>query len=376
MNDSNFSKEEDASILQNKETAKLLWQIISPILLLVGTVGNLLSIVVLTRGKMRSNMSKYLTCLAVADLAVLLLGLPREWVRAVFDKDIRDIHGAACKIHTWLLYSSLHASAWILVSVTIERTVFVYRPLRYRIMCTKRVATFSVALVVCACLLLNFQILFLMEHTETDPGVYECDSAYDHFYDNVFHWIDMCVWCIAPVVVHLVCNILIIYRLRTHARTMSRHNSTARADRSRQRLITSMTTMLLSLNLVYLLCTLPVSVFFVGERYWKVMYPGKEAEAARELIKACVSLVMYLNTSTNFITCLVKGKRFREEVRIIFTCQRPRRMPRLQSSTLISTISRSLRQTSLTQSSSSSSSDIIGLSYRRRAAPKQVNTSA
>ncbi|XP_067681079.1 galanin receptor type 2-like [Haliotis asinina] len=381
MNDSNSSNEEDGSILPNQETADLLWQIISPILLLVGTVGNLLSIVVLTRKGMRkSNMSKYLTCLAVADLVVLLLGLPREWACHMYDEDIRDIHEAVCKIHTWLLYSSLHTSAWILVSVTIERTVFVWNPLRYKVFCTKRIATFCMISVTGLCLLLNSHFLFFFVHTETDTGVYVCDAGsrveYESFLKNVFHWVDMCVWCIAPVVVHLVCNILIIYRLRTHARTMSRHNSTAEADRVRQRLVASMTTMLLSLNLVYLLCTLPVSVFFVGEKHWWGIDPRKEAKATRELIKACVCLIMYLNNSTNFIICLVKGKRFREEVRIIVTCQRrQRRLPRQGSSTLISNISRSFRQTSLALPPSSSSSDITGLSYRHNTAPKETNTS-
>ncbi|XP_071080929.1 probable G-protein coupled receptor 139 [Haliotis cracherodii] len=377
MNDSNCSNEENEAILPNQETAHLLWTIISPILLLLGTIGNLLSIVVLTRKAMRkSNMSKYLTCLAVADLAVLYVGLLREWVLHGFKEDIRDVHPVVCKIHAWLTYSSLHTSAWIQVSVTIERTVFVWRPLRYRIFCTKRVATISVGIVISICLLLNSHFLIFLEHTETDPGVYECDyvKTAEYFHHNVFHWIDLCVWCIVPVVVHLVCNILIIYRLRTHARTMARHDSTPGADGSRQSLVSSMTTMLLSLNLVYLLCTLPVSVFFVGERNWKNSSPGAEAEAQRELIKACVSLLMYLNNSTNFITCFIKGKRFRKEARIIFSCQRPRRLPRQRGSTLISTISRSLR--SPVTSSSSSSSDIIGLSYRRSAAHTRINNTS
>ncbi|XP_071081116.1 probable G-protein coupled receptor 139 [Haliotis cracherodii] len=379
MNVSNCAKEENDAILPNQETAYLLWKIISPILLLLGTIGNLLSIVVLTRKAMRkSNMSKYLTCLAVADLAVLYVGLLPEWIIYTFDVHISDVHPVVCKIHLWLLYSSLHTSAWTLVSVTIERTVFVWRPLGYRILCTKRVATISVGIVISMCLILNSHFLIFLEHTETDPGVYVCDSVataeYDDFLSKVFPWIDLCVWCIVPVVVHLVCNILIIYRLRTHARTMARHDSTPGADGSRQSLVSSMTTMLLSLNLVYLLCTLPVSIFFVGERYWKISSPGAEAEAQRELIKACASILMYLNNSTNFITCLVKGKRFREEARIIFSCQRRRRLPRQRGSTWISSISRSLRQRSLIDSSSSSSSDIIGLRYRRSSAhAAQIN---
>ncbi|XP_067681352.1 galanin receptor 2a-like [Haliotis asinina] len=373
MNDSNSSIEEGGGLLPNEETADLLWQIISPILILVGTVGNLLSIVVLTRKGMRkSNVSKYLTCLAVADLAVIYTGLLSAWIKHMFDVTVSGIHEAACKIHTWLLYSSLHTSAWILVSVTIERTVFVWNPLRYKVFCTKRIATLCMISVTGLCLLLNSHFLFFFVRTETDTGVYECDAGsrveYEYFLSKVFHWVDMCVWCIAPVLVHLVCNILIIYRLRRQTRTFQAHNSTAEADRVRQRLVASMTTMLLSLNLVYLLCTLPVSVFFVGEQHWRDIDPGMEAEATRELTKACVCLIMYLNNSTNFIICLVKGKRFRKEVSAIFTCGRTRGPTFQQRSISISHISRSFRQMPIAETSSSSLSDIIGLRYRRYSA--------
>ncbi|XP_071080187.1 probable G-protein coupled receptor 139 [Haliotis cracherodii] len=371
MNDSNCSNEENEAILPNQETANLLWKIISPILLPVGTIGNLLSIVVLTRKAMRkSNMSKYLTCLAVADLAVLYVGLLQKWISVTFDVNINDVHPVVCKIHPWLLYSSFHTSAWILVSVTIERTVFVWRPLHYKSVCTKRVATLCMIVVISFCLILNCHFLIFLELTETDPGVYVCDyvKTAEYLYKKVFHWIDMCVWCIVPVVVHLVCNILIIYRLRVQTHRFTRHNSRTRADRLRHTLVTSTTTMLLSLNLVYLLCTLPVSVFFVGEEYWNISSPGAEAEAQRELIKACVSLLMYLNNSTNFIICFVKGKRFRKEVSTIFSCRRTRGRATQQRPTSISNISRSFRQRSLAESSRSSSRDIIGLRYRRYSA--------
>ena len=52
-----------------------VWKVGSPILLAVGTVGNILSILVLTRKKLRKITTMfYLAVLAFADLAVLYTG--------------------------------------------------------------------------------------------------------------------------------------------------------------------------------------------------------------------------------------------------------------------------------------------------------------
>ena len=55
--------------------AEEVWRVGSPILLAVGTVGNVLSILVLTRKKLRKITTMfYLAVLALADLAVLYTG--------------------------------------------------------------------------------------------------------------------------------------------------------------------------------------------------------------------------------------------------------------------------------------------------------------
>ena len=65
-------------------------QSVSPVLLLVGTVGNVLSILVMSRRSLRgSQASLYLIVLAVSDIMALYTGLLRHFLHKVFDLDIR-----------------------------------------------------------------------------------------------------------------------------------------------------------------------------------------------------------------------------------------------------------------------------------------------
>ena len=63
----------------------LIWKVVPPILILLGTIGNSLSILVLTRRSIRvSTTALFLTVLACVDLLVLYSGLLRQWLIYLF----------------------------------------------------------------------------------------------------------------------------------------------------------------------------------------------------------------------------------------------------------------------------------------------------
>ena len=71
----------------------------------------ILSIVVLTSKYIRKlTAAIFLTCLTFSDLCVLYTGLLRQWLICLIDSDIRHLSEAFCKVHIWLVYSSLDFS--------------------------------------------------------------------------------------------------------------------------------------------------------------------------------------------------------------------------------------------------------------------------
>ncbi|KAH3709262.1 hypothetical protein DPMN_068724 [Dreissena polymorpha] len=141
----------------------LIWKLVPPVFILLGTIGNSLSILVLTRRSIRvSTTALLLTVLACSDLLVLYSGLLRQWLIYLFNTDVRHISEAGCKIHTWLVYSSLDFSAWILIILTLERVICSWLPHRAKTVCTKKTAVSILIAVVMFILVKNSHILYGM----------------------------------------------------------------------------------------------------------------------------------------------------------------------------------------------------------------------
>ena len=298
-----------------------LWKVILPLLLFLGTVGNCLSILVLTRQKIRkSTTAAYLVVLAISDLFVLYTGLLRRWISAVFDLDIRHLHPAVCKIHMWLVYSSLDYSAWILIAVTFERVVLVWFPHSAKRRCSRRSA-FGVLLAIAVFLLVfNAHLLFgngnFNETKNNVTTMKKCsfiDPGYSNFFYNIWPWMDLSVFCIIPFFSLLVGNLLIVFKF---VRGRQKIGPSSRIERTNQKRFSSMTRMLFTLNTVFLICTVPVSIYLIGYNDWEK--GGDHAKAISSLFWSLCNLLMYVNNTFNFLFYCMSGRKFRDEVKVMF----------------------------------------------------------
>ena len=86
----------------------------SPILILLGTLGNLLSIIIFNQKEFRKkSTSNFLMILAFSDTMVLYCGLPRWWIRIYLEMDIRALSSVGCKVHIFLTYVFSQFSSYI-----------------------------------------------------------------------------------------------------------------------------------------------------------------------------------------------------------------------------------------------------------------------
>ena len=77
--------------LADSKTAVALWKYGSPILIITGTVCNILVLCVMLQKKQRGTVSGlYLSVLAIVDLMCLYTGLLRHWITHTFNVDIRQ----------------------------------------------------------------------------------------------------------------------------------------------------------------------------------------------------------------------------------------------------------------------------------------------
>ena len=305
-----------------------IWQIFPPILIAIGTVGNILSIVVLTRPSIRhSTIALYLTVLAVSDLTVLYTGLLRQWLIYLVDFDVRAVSETACKIHVWLVYSSLDFSAWVVIAVTLDRVIAAWFPHSVGTKCSSIHATAFIIVMFIFVLGLNSHVLYGMVRASGESIEGMCvaiDDKYGFFFHSVWPWIDFSVYCLIPFVFIVIGNFLIIFKvLKSQRKTNSRHIPSIQMsenipDHHTGRKQTSMTAMLMTLNTVFLFTTSPVSIYSIGYPYWHT--GSQKATALMELWWAIVNMLMYINNSLNFLLYCLSGPRFRKEAKRMFCC--------------------------------------------------------
>ena len=314
----------------------LIWKVVPPILILLGTIGNILSIVVLTRKSIKaSTTALYLTFLAASDLCVLYTGLLRQWIIHLFEYDVRHLGEAVCKIHLWLVYTSLDFSAWILIAVTLERVISAWCPYSAKTKCSRKYATALLIAILLFLFALNSHMLYGMVNKgsvdEHDTGTQKCseiDENYGDFFNLVWPWIDLCVFCLIPFTVIVVGNCCILFRViksqrKTKARIVPSVNTNQRSTPQRGGgKHSSMTAMLFTLNMVFLFTTSPVSIYNIGYTHW-VESGTNQDYATLDLWWAIVNMLQYTNNSINFLLYCLSGTRFRQEVKRIF-CPKPR----------------------------------------------------
>ena len=113
------------SAYDEKEICDLLKRILSPILLVLGLTGNLMSIYIFsTNQSMRRKVPfRYLIYLSILDLLVLIFGYGHTAILVYTNVDIRLMNNAMCKAHSFFVYLLSQSSSLVLVSMSLDRTL-------------------------------------------------------------------------------------------------------------------------------------------------------------------------------------------------------------------------------------------------------------
>lgn len=313
--------------------AQILWIVAPPILVIIGTFGNVLSFVVLNRRhRIRTSTSTYLSALSICDLFVLYIGLLRQWIRKAFDFDIRASNDNVCKVHFYLLNFTLHFSSWILVAITIERAISVWKPHVAKVECTRHLAVIVLLVEAIVLMVLNGHFLFGVKirivttgdknGTHPNNSVSTCDpttmnESYTSFMYYIWTWIDFTVVFFLPLLILMACNIVIITNIK-RSRRFQREvlNQTTRMTlNTSQKPLIPLTAMLLTLNSVFFVCVGPITVFSIGQFHWWAYDVSGHTVAVQRLLWAVVNIMMYINNAVNFLLYIMCGSAFRAEVK-------------------------------------------------------------
>ena len=187
----------------------------APIVLFIGTIGNILSIITLYNFLREKTVYKYLFALAIFDLLVLYIGLFEKWLNVVCGYSIKGSE-IGCKLFTFCCYVASFTSVWLIVAVTFERYLAICHELKAGLRngkSSKRTGVILSSIVVLAVAFSLHLFWTLGFNKELDP---DCRPTpkYFTFLALIWPWIDITLYFFIPCILIITFNGLIVHNLR------------------------------------------------------------------------------------------------------------------------------------------------------------------
>ncbi|XP_060520582.1 FMRFamide receptor isoform X2 [Cylas formicarius] len=136
-------------------------KVLVPLMMCVGVAGNTVTVMVMTRRRMRSSTNIYLSALAIADIIYLFFVLVLSFKHYSNINDRKyELYWRFFGLSHWLCDAASSTSVWLTVSFTIERYVAVCHPMKGKHLCTENRAKTVTVVVFMFCILTTASTTF------------------------------------------------------------------------------------------------------------------------------------------------------------------------------------------------------------------------
>ncbi|XP_014681753.1 PREDICTED: FMRFamide receptor-like [Priapulus caudatus] len=291
-----------------------------PIIASVGIVVNCLSMVVLTRKRMRSSTNCYLTALAFFDAAYLMFNFSLALMH----------HEGFLERRSYIDYVPWgfpltdlcsNTSVWLIVSFTVERCIAVCYPLRGKRMCTIKRAKWVIVGVFAGALACSLPTFFEWKtgpvedaaENATYHAFYQSALSRNETYQRAFYWFTSLMFSLVPIVMLIVFNSILVLSVHQSQRQRRQLTSKGRgggggSSDNQQNQELRITIMLIIVVVVFLVCQLPSAVLLI----WSKDIPERTARENLGIgLNNISNLLMAINATCNFFLYCFLSDRFR-----------------------------------------------------------------
>jgi hypothetical protein len=302
-----------------------------PFRAVIGIFGNIITILVLSRPRMRSSINHLLIGLASSDLIVLITAMLLFGIVTIYPYTGRIIsyNYNLIPFLTFVVYPfaviGQTGSVLMTFSVSVERYIAVCYPLKAKSWCTKKHAKICILLIALFSIAYNsvkfFEIKLIKSEAE-NYGTFYCTSASDlrrneYYIKYYIHWMYLIVVNIIPLTGITYFNLQIFMRVKKVNRM--RYQLTKREMQD-----IKLTSMLFCVVIVFLVCNVPAVLINIHESFWpNVMIDDRYVKFSNFMIA--------LSSSVNFIIYVVLVKKFRlvfmDQMKSILLCSVAKQKP-------------------------------------------------
>lgn len=276
---------------------------------LFGILGNIISMIILSRPQMKSSISAVLFGLAACDTllistSVLLFSFPTVYPYTGYMFNYYYIWYPKLSPYLFpIAMTSQTASAYLTITVSFERFLVVYFPLQSRRWLDYERARIYVILIILFSFVYNiprFLEARVLEDIHPKYGTIYCISVtalrahivYINFY---VHWMYLIFICFIPFVTLSFFNVMIYRQIRIA------NKERLRLSRSEKREI-SLAMMLMCVVIVFLACNILALILNMLEAFYHIIL---------ENVNVVSNLLVTINSSVNFIIYVIFGEKFK-----------------------------------------------------------------
>lgn len=314
-----------------------------PLFCLLGSVGNILSLVILIHQRMRNQTNYILAALCVSDTLFLVHCLIFTGINV--HKKLSPVEGENARAHIYPIlgaYGSVvtaRITSCLTTLLCMERFVAVFFPMQARTVCSKRNTCIAIA----GIYILTF-IAFIPFSIK-----YEAVTRYDNhtvayttmnttsFYENnlnfykVYGTILNIIFRFAPLVIIPILNVIMIrvvhitWKKRRHLSADIKNsnyfrNSNRNGKHSSSSEQQHITIMLLTVSFIFLICILPGALNSLATHVWCTYNRLGKLRNLYMVISTVTFLLETINSSVNFIIYMALNRKFRLLYKEIFCC--------------------------------------------------------
>lgn len=304
-----------------------------PVLLIFGLVGNSLALIVLSRTKNKTPTIIYLTVLAISDILTATPGALERFIRGLTNNRVYLRFYFNCSGFTAPYYIASYVSAWMIVSVAVDRMVAIMFPLVRRTTRSAKLiilSIFLVASIIFAC----FQVTFpTVDKFGRKKCHYGKSGGYYARMSKYWFVVDAITYSILPNLVIIPCTIIILRQLKAHAKTrkslgisiapMELSTNVSEDSAGKRQLKIEkvyekrrINLTLIGVCIIYAVCT---SIFCLFEILEYTL--SSEHEALIRLGLMIGDNLLFINHTVNWIVYCVTNPMFRAEIFDLLKCK-------------------------------------------------------
>jgi hypothetical protein len=313
------------------------------IIVLFGLFGNasIIGIMCFNKSFLKLTTTIYLIALAISDSFVLVFENLIIWIDFLIKSDGEKIQTITdCKIY-YIYYVAKTVSAWLIVSICVDRFLIVYFPLMTTKYLTKKITIMRIIILTIISILINLHYVILIKAPINFE--YDCVSVGLGSYWNEKIWpiINTLLYSVIPSLLLLGFYILIIYKLAKMKKKLEKvHNHQITEIKQYLKVINShkqLNITVFTICLSFFILTLPSNIYTIlnnqiilnGDNYHENFYHNKTVNNIEFLktrnniqkvllIDRVLEQLMNVYHAINFILYILTSTVFRKEIANVF----------------------------------------------------------